>query len=168
MQELVKRFGEKIIGVLSCFDRVVVMGTIPEIRYSGAMENTLRSHGIRLFDYTQWAKPLRDTVRENAGRVAKEYGLKIQHLRNVKRRKDKIIKKVIEERGDHPGLVHIFSAMETCRTYQHWHDKGTGKTMLKSSSGALSALLLLLHRRTLWPMLHASSHLGSISTAVLF
>lgn len=135
MQKLIKRFGEKIIGVLSCFDRVVLMATIPEIRYSGAMENTLRSHGIRLFDYTQWAKPLRDIVRENAGRVAQQYGLKIQHLRVTKRRKDKIIKKVIKERGDHPGLVHIFSAMESCRTYKPWHDKGTGKTTLKSSSG---------------------------------
>jgi hypothetical protein len=135
MVELIKRFGEKILGVISCFDRVVLMGTIPEIRYAGAMEKKLRSQGVRLFDFKQWAKPFREEIRENAERVAKSEGLKIQHLRITKWRKDKIIKKVIKKRGDHPGLVHIFSAMESCRTYQPWYDKKKGYAMLKPGSG---------------------------------
>jgi len=135
MLELIKRFGDKVIGVLSCFDRVVLMGTIPEIRYAGAMAKKLRSLGIRLFDFTQWAKPLREEVRNNAERIARESGLKIHHLRFTKRRKDAIIKEIIKERGCHPGLVHIFSAMESCRTYKPWHDKTRGETILKPSSG---------------------------------
>ncbi len=135
MKELIKRFKEKIIGVLSCFDRVILTGTIPEIRYSGAMEKKLRSLGTRLFDFKEWAKPFRDEIRENAARVAQEHGLTIQHLRVTKWRKEKIVKEVIKKRGNHPGLVHIFSAMESCRTYRPWHDKKTGKTSLKPSNG---------------------------------
>src|SRR5215467_15159939 len=37
--------------------------------------------------------------------------------------------------GDHPGLVHVISAMETCDSYQPWHDKQTGKNFLKPDSG---------------------------------
>jgi hypothetical protein len=38
----------------------------------------------------------------------------------------------VAERGDHPGLVHIFSAMERCQAYRPWYDKKTGKAYVKS------------------------------------
>ncbi|MEW6698595.1 MAG: hypothetical protein AB1341_14860 [Bacillota bacterium] len=34
-----------------------------------------------------------------------------------------MIKEIIAHRGNYPGLVHIFAAMETCDSYQPWHDK---------------------------------------------
>ncbi|MEW6274880.1 MAG: hypothetical protein AB1556_07170 [Bacillota bacterium] len=46
-----------------------------------------------------------------------------------------MIKEIIAHRGNYPGLVHIFAAMETCDSYQPWHDKKTGKTFLKPDSG---------------------------------
>ena len=36
--------------------------------------------------------------------------------------------KVLERRGDHPGLVHVISAMEACDSYRPWHDKTSGQT----------------------------------------
>ncbi len=53
--------------------------------------------------------------------------------RNI--RKEKVIKNIINSRGDHPGLVHIISAMEACPSYKPWHNKKTGKTYLKSVLG---------------------------------
>ena len=38
---------------------------------------------------------------------------------------------ILNERGRHPGLVHIFSAMELCPTYKPWHDQKTHRTYLK-------------------------------------
>gem|GEM_PF-5388732 len=40
-------------------------------------------------------------------------------------RKEDRIAEILSKRGEHPGLVHIFSAMETCHTFQPWHDKQT-------------------------------------------
>ena len=37
-------------------------------------------------------------------------------------RRDRI-KAILAARGDHPGLVHIFSAMEPCPSFKPWHDK---------------------------------------------
>jgi hypothetical protein len=42
---------------------------------------------------------------------------------------------VLAARGQHPGLVHVISAMEACESYKPWHDKGSGKTFLKPNSG---------------------------------
>lgn len=135
MLELVKRYRRNIVGVLSCYDRVVLTGTIPEIRYAGGMEAKLWSLGIRLFDYPKWAKPLRDQIRACAQRIADENNLEIDHLRIRKNRQDKIIKKVLKKRGMRPGLVHIFSVMESCSSYKPSYNKAKGKPSLKPRLG---------------------------------
>ena len=66
MNPFVERHQAEVSGVLSCFDRVVITGTLPEIGYAAAMTQLLASRGIRVFDYTQWAEPLREELRQNA------------------------------------------------------------------------------------------------------
>lgn len=131
MVVLTERYAEKIVGVLSCFDRVVMSGTFPEICHAQAMSAHLTSQGFRLFDYTQWASPLRDEIRQDAERVAAEAGLEIEFIRRRNFRKEDRIAEVVRKRGDHPGLVHIFSAMESCTSFKPWYDKATGKTSLR-------------------------------------
>ena len=46
-----------------------------------------------------------------------------------------MVARVLEQRGDHPGLVHILSAMEACDAYKPWHDKQTHKTSVRPDSG---------------------------------
>lgn len=135
MQTFVERHLLKIQGVVSCFDRVVLTGTIPRICYAEGMSTVLRQQHIRIFDYTQWAMPLREEIRENAERVALANGLEIDFIRKKNFRKEQRIKTILQQRGTHPGLVHIFSVMEPCTSYKPWHDKKTGQTFLKYDSG---------------------------------
>jgi len=55
--------------------------------------------------------------------------------RGRKFRKEDRIAEILEERGDHPGLVHIFSAMETCSTFEPWYDKKKQKAFLRRDGG---------------------------------
>ena len=50
-ERLTERYAGKIRGVLSCFDRVVITGTIPQIAYAGAMNAELWRRKIRVFDF---------------------------------------------------------------------------------------------------------------------
>lgn len=43
---LLERYAKEIRGSLSCFDRVVITGTIPEIGYAGAMSHELWKRGF--------------------------------------------------------------------------------------------------------------------------
>ena len=136
MASFISRHTDKIQGVLSCYDRVVLQGTLPGICHAQGMTSYLYSQGIRIFDYPRFAEPFRDAIKENAERIAKENGLKIEFVSKAKGfRKEKRISQIIEERGTEPGLVHIFSAMESCGSYKPWHDKQSGKTFLKPDSG---------------------------------
>jgi hypothetical protein len=130
---LVGRYGEQILGVLSCFDRVVITGTLPEICHAEAMSAHLRSRGIRIFDYTQFAEPLREEIRRHAESLAAEAGLTIEFIQRRNFRKEDRVQEILRVRGDHPGLVHIFSAMEPCSSFKPWHNKQTGKTYLRRS-----------------------------------
>jgi hypothetical protein len=135
MNSFVERHAAKIRGVLSCFDRVVITGTLPDVCHADAMARYLSGHGVRLFDYPRWAEPFRDEVRAHAERLAGEHGLAIDFIQRKDFRKEERIKAILAQRGQRPGLVHIFSAMEPCASFRPWHDKTTGRTFLKSTQG---------------------------------
>jgi len=132
---LTQRYDEQIAGVLSCWDRVLIFGTLPKICYAAGMTSYLYERGVRIFDYPRFAEPFRDQLRENAERLAAEAGIEIEFLRKRNVRKEDRVKEALARRGDHPGLVCIFSAMEPCSTYKPWHDKQTGRTFLKPDDG---------------------------------
>ena len=113
---LPERYADKIRGVLSCYDRIVIHGTLPLLGNSHAMTAYLKTRRIRIFDYPRFAEPYRDELRENAERLATENGLKIEFVRDHELRKEKLIRQNLRERRDKPGLVAILSAMESCAT----------------------------------------------------
>src|SRR5947209_736323 len=136
MTLLTDRYAKQIAGVVSCYDRLVIMGTLPGVCYAEGMASYLRTHGIRLFDYPRFAEPLREEIRQNAERLAREHGLEIEFIRSAHAfRKEDRIRALLDQRGDHPGLVHIFAAMEPCAAFTPWHDKATGTTTLRYKDG---------------------------------
>jgi hypothetical protein len=123
-------------GVLNCYDRLIISGYLHPLCYEKGMTGFLYQHGIRIFDYPDFAQSLRDIIRTNAGAIAQENGLEIEFIRKSKRfRKEKRIHKILQSRGRHPGLVHIFSAMELCPAYHPWYDKQVGRAHVKSKAG---------------------------------
>lgn len=139
----VARHQAGIAGVVSCFDRVVLTGSLPDIGYARAMESWLRVLRVRLADYPRWAEPMREEIRDNAMKIAADAGLEIEFIRKLKAfRKEDRVKRILEARGDAPGLVHIFSAMESCTSFRHWRDPKTGNTTLRPTSGKCCCFLL--------------------------
>ena len=132
---LTERHANQIAGVLSYFDRVIVQGTLPVFCYADGMTRYLSARGIRIFDFTRFAQPLTDAIKANAEALATANGLKIDYVRKKNFRKEDKVKAVLQQRGTHPGLVWIFSALEPCTTYQPWHDKNSGRTYLRYDDG---------------------------------
>lgn len=134
-QSLTERYRDRLAGVLSCYDRIVITGTLPGACYAAGMTSFLYSRKIRVFDYARFAEPLRDRIRARAQEVCAEAGIEIEHINKPHIRKEAVVAKVLARRGDHAGLVHVISAMEACHSYKPWHDKASGKTFLKPDSG---------------------------------
>ena len=135
MALLTERYSQQIAGTLSCYDRLVITGTIPQVCYADGMTSYLYQHNVRIFDYAKFAEPLRNELRRNAEDIAKAGGIEIEFVKKQHIRKEALVQKVLDKRGSAPGLVHIISAMEACESYAPWHDKKTHKTYLKSRLG---------------------------------
>jgi hypothetical protein len=133
---LTERHKDQIAGLLSCYDRIIIQGTVPGWCYASGMTGYFYARQMRIFDYPKWAQPLREALRANMERVAAESGIEIEFVRSRKSfRKEDRVKQVLSKRGEHPGVVCILSAMEPCGSYKPWHDKKTHKTYLKPDDG---------------------------------
>ena len=66
---LTDRYRDRLAGVLSCYDRIVITGTLPGACFAEGMTKLLRSRGIRIFDYPVFAAELRDRVRAAAATI---------------------------------------------------------------------------------------------------
>lgn len=133
---LTERYRGQIAGVLSCYDRIIIQGTVPGWCYAQGMTDYFNAHQIRIFDYPKWAEPLRDALRQNMEQIAADNGIAIEFVRNKKSfRKEQRVKEILAKRGEQPGLVCILSAMEPCSAYKPWHNKQTHKTYLKPDDG---------------------------------
>lgn len=135
-ESILERYKSQIAGTLTCFDRIIISGTIPGVCYPEGMARHITTKGVRLFDYPRYVEPLREEIRTNAEKIAKENELDIEHIRSKHAfRKEDRIKEILQQRGNHEGIVHIFSAMEPCPAYTPWHDKQTGKTTIRYKDG---------------------------------
>src|SRR5271157_917730 len=97
-QSLTERYDDRIAGVLSCYDRVVITGTVPVICYAEGMTRFLYASGIRIFDYPQFAQTLRDRVRDGAASLAATTGITIEHIAKSHVRKEDVVARVLAQR----------------------------------------------------------------------
>jgi len=133
---LSEKYAAEMVGILNCYDRVMITGHLQPLCYEQGMTKYLYEHKIRIFNYGQFAVSLRDDIRQQAEALAQANQVKIEFIRKSQAfRKEERIQAILGERGQRPGLVHIFAAMERCPAYRPWHDKVRGKTYVKSTSG---------------------------------
>ena len=74
---LTDRYRKRLAGVLSCYDRIVITGTLPGACYAAGVTSFLNAQHIRIFDYARFAEPLRDRIRDAAKALAAEHGVHI-------------------------------------------------------------------------------------------
>ena len=134
-ETLEEKYKERISGVLNCYDRIVITGSVQPWCYAKGMTGYLYKQGIRIFDYTKFAEPMREKIRAAISGLAQEQGLEMVHVKSKQDRKEAIVEKILKERGREPGWVCILSAMEQCWSYEPWHEKKSGKTYVRHTTG---------------------------------
>ena len=95
---LTDKYADKIHGIITCYDRMIIQGYIPNWSHAEAMTAYMKLNGIRIFDYpTSFSQPLTEQVRQNAEKIAHENGMEIEFIRKLHAfRKDDRIQNIIE------------------------------------------------------------------------
>ncbi len=131
--DFLKTYSNKIEGTISCFDRMIISGSLDQWGYSHGMQSYLLRNNVLVFDFPKFAKQFSDQIRNQVETIAKQHNVSIEHIRSPQRfNKELNIKKKIESRGAHPGIVHIYTSLELCDAYEPWYDKTTKKATLKT------------------------------------
>ena len=92
---LLDRYADQMAGTLTCYDRIVITGTLPAACHAAGMTSYLNVHQIRIFDYPRFAEPLRERIRESAEKLAADAGAKIEYIAKAHVRKEDVVAKVI-------------------------------------------------------------------------
>ena len=91
-------------GILCCYDRILIQGRVPQWGYASGMTEYFYARRMRIFDYPRWAQPLRDAIRQNAERLAKENQIEIEFIRSRKNgRKEDRVQQILEQRAINRG-----------------------------------------------------------------
>jgi hypothetical protein len=76
MKLLTDRYQTELLGVLSCYDRMIITGTLPRAYYAGGMTSFLNSRHIKIFDYAKvFADPWRERIRQCAHDLVDQHGI---------------------------------------------------------------------------------------------
>jgi hypothetical protein len=115
---IVARNSDKVIGVLSGWDRVVFRGSVPMLNYLDAMLLFLRHVGVLLKDYSEWALNLSNELKRACLAEAARRGRPVIYLPSSDVRKDELARQILAEKPVSDGLICTLTCLEPCRTFR--------------------------------------------------
>jgi hypothetical protein len=116
VDSFVQKHRDKITGILSCFDRMILKGYLP-FTYPLAMEGFLARHNILIKDFPKLAKEQSTTLKEHARRLAEQAGRPFIPL-PYKIRKEDHARRLAEKDGITEGLICVFTTQEACSSFK--------------------------------------------------
>jgi len=116
MQRFLERHAERIVGVLSGFDRVLFRGTLRSWEYAEGLGKVLNSLGVLLKDFRPFAMGLSKEVKQHAEQYAARFQRPVLYLASAATSKEETARRIMEQDGVQQGLVCVLKCVEPCRT----------------------------------------------------
>lgn len=111
-----RKHSQHIVGVLSCFDRVIFRGHLP-LSYPAGMEGFLSWNDVLLKEFKTFAPHISERVKEHVRGLVEKAGAPFRHLPSKIRMEDEA-RRLAKERGIREGIVCGYSKLETCSTFR--------------------------------------------------
>ena len=137
MNEFVQRHADKVMGVMSGFDRMWFRGTLRLIasvagllaymRYSGG------GGGVLLKDFREWSMGITERVKTAGREAMTAAGRRVMYLNRSRVSKEDLARQIMREDGIVTGPVCLLEAVEPCRTYEI--HRGGGRLSLAGKTG---------------------------------
>ena len=127
MNTFVQRFGGKIKGVISGFDRIVFKGCLRPLMFADGAMAFLRSRGVLNKDYKNWVIAQSAALVTAADAYARSTcGRGITPIPSCHERKETIAHERQRALGVKHGLIGVWSCVEPCSTFRACYDAQAG------------------------------------------
>jgi hypothetical protein len=120
MKEFTAKFGERIQGVVSGLDRLVLRGSLRRLCFGQGMEEYLWQNKILFKDYAQHVKKVSEQVKKAAVSPFVEQKLPVVYLRSGHVDKEKMAQALAAKHGITSGDVCAMSSLEPSPTFEHY------------------------------------------------
>lgn len=138
---------QSAVSTENCFS-----GSIIQLTYPQGLLQHLRANHILLKDFKEYAISLAEELKENAKNLAKKNNAPYIYLKDSKHSNEKIVKEIINQRGEQPGLVAVITNLEVEYGFDIQGNKTEKKIELsrrdsygKSQKKKMSSYLLLFY-----------------------
>ena len=131
MDKFISRFADKIIGVLSGFDRLVFRGHLLPLMRDAGMHIFLNRAGVRLRDFKDYVLKTSGAIKDAAIAEAQAANRPIHYLESSRTSKEKLAQKVLIEQPIDQGLVCLLKTVETCRSFEYHRSQDKRERGLK-------------------------------------
>ena len=117
MERFLERHSERVVGVLSGFDRLLFRGSVKSLSYPRGVEIFLSSHGVLIKNFAPYVKTLSDRLKRHAIQFARQQGRPYHYIHSPKLSKEEFAKQIAQRDGITEGLICVLACVEPCWTY---------------------------------------------------
>lgn len=117
MERFVTRHHDRIVGILSGFDRMLFRGTLRSISYVQGMEIFLASRHVLHKDFGRFAEQVSDRIRAHAEALAARAGRPFIYVASSKVAKEDLAREIITRDRITEGLICVLSCVEPCQSF---------------------------------------------------
>jgi len=135
MKSFLTRHSQRILGVLSGFDRVLFRGTLRSISYVKGLEIFLNANHILLKDFAGFAQRCTTQLAAHAEQIARKAGRPYRYLESSSVRKEDLAREIAERDGITRGLVCVLYAVEPCKTFFIYRNRAKKRLDLVARQG---------------------------------
>jgi len=118
MRAFLDRHQEKIVGVLSGFDRLLFRGTLRCLEYQKGFEAFLATHRVLYKDFATFAQRLSDEVKSHAKAFARRHGRPLIYLSSPATSKEDFVRRIMQRDGIQQGLICVLTCVELCKAFK--------------------------------------------------
>ena len=125
MERFVKRHGDRIVGSIAGFDRMLFRGNLSSICHVEGMDRFLSSQHVLYKDFGAFVQRISKRVKECAEQMARDHRRPLIYLRSPKQSKEEFVRQLIEREQLTEGLVCILTCVEPCRSFSLRGDRNS-------------------------------------------
>jgi len=117
VQKFITRFADRVIGVLSGFDRVVFRGQPRHISYPDGLGAYLYKRGVLLKNFSAFVNDTTRLLRNRVTGLVEKLKRPVLYLESSRDKKEHIARGFLRTHPTEEGLICLLSSVEPCTTF---------------------------------------------------
>ena len=118
MNTILEQYEDKINGVFSFFDRMIIKGHILQFYSTSGKKHFLSFNNVLVKDFPAYAQSVTEELCNHIEKLAVDSGRTVKYLVSAKTSKEQTALQILKENPIDEGLICAISVVELCQTLQ--------------------------------------------------